>query len=135
MRHPCFEQQQAVEDPLLEEPGFICSSAALQERERGMRFRIAGEAGPMEAFVVRFRGALHGYINKCPHIPEDNVMLDEPTGVFFDRLGRNLVCRRHAAMFDAESGACVRGPCRGAALVKIDVEENEEGVYWRGTAA
>ena len=97
-----------------------------------MRFRIAGKEGPIEAFVVRFRGRVHGYVNRCPHVPADNITLDEPRGKFFDRLGRFLVCRRHSAWFDAESGECVRGPCKGAGLSRLNVVENDDGVFWLG---
>jgi nitrite reductase/ring-hydroxylating ferredoxin subunit len=135
MNSPCSEQIELTEDPVLKEPGFVCPSSAIRDREHGMRFRIVGENDVAEAFIVRFRGTLHGYINRCPHVPADAVTLDEPKGVFFDRLGRFLVCRRHSALFDAASGACVRGPCRGASLSRIDVVENEDGVFWLGAGA
>lgn len=128
----CSPQSESAEEQVLDAPGFVCPSSAIQERERGIRFKIAGKDDVVDAFIVRFRGTLHGYVNRCPHIPEDKITLDEPNGAFFDRLGRVLVCRRHAAQFDAESGTCVRGPCRGASLSKIDVVENADGVFWLG---
>jgi len=121
-----------MENRSVEVPGFVCSSSEVREREHGICFRISDKNGSMEAFVVRFRGTVHGYVNRCPHVPADNINLDAPKGKFFDRLGRFLVCRRHSAWFDAASGECVRGPCKGAALFRLDVVENDDGVFWLG---
>ncbi len=114
---------------------FVCPSEQIQSRGDGYTFDIAVDGVPVNAFIIRFRGELHGYVNRCPHIPEDSVNLDKPDGKFFDRMGKHLQCRRHSALFDPASGACVRGPCRGSSLTKIDVVERAGSVFFLGSPA
>ncbi|MDO8301000.1 Rieske 2Fe-2S domain-containing protein [Lacisediminimonas sp.] len=114
---------------------FVCPSEQIQSRGDGFTFDIELNGEPVNAFIIRFRGELHGYVNRCPHIPEDSVNLDRPDGKFFDRMGRLLQCRRHSALFDPASGDCVRGPCRGSSLTRIDVAERAGSVFYLGLSA
>lgn len=102
----------------------ICRSRELTERGRGIRFTVRrhGEAAP--AFVVRFGGAVHAYLNRCAH---RSLELDWNEGDFFDAFGEHLLCATHGARYAPTSGACVGGPCGGAGLVKLRIiEENGE---------
>jgi nitrite reductase/ring-hydroxylating ferredoxin subunit len=107
----------------------ICPSGALADSGRGVRFEVEyfGEAAP--AFVVRRDGAVHGYLNRCAHVAME---LDWQEGVFFDLHGRDLLCSTHGATYDAVSGRCVSGPCNGAPLVKLRIEERGGMVYFMG---
>lgn len=98
----------------------IRRSRELTERGRGVRFtvRLHGEAAP--AFVIRFDGAVHGYLNRCAH---RSLELDWNEGDFFDVFGEHLLCATHGARYAPASGACVGGPCGGAGLVKLVVSE------------
>lgn len=118
-----------------DERHFVCPSEQIQSRGDGYTFDIGRDGEPVNAFIIRFRGELHGYVNRCPHIPEDTVNLDKPDGKFFDRMGKLLQCRRHSALFDPASGVCVRGPCRGASLTKIDIIERAGSVFYLGQPA
>jgi phenylpropionate dioxygenase-like ring-hydroxylating dioxygenase large terminal subunit len=40
-----------------------------------------------------------------------------------------LVCRKHAATFDIDSGVCTHGPCEGAKLDPIEVEVRDGDVF------
>lgn len=113
---------------------FVCASHQLKERGQGVRFTIPSGDTELNAFVVRHRGQVHGYVNRCPHFPEDDVNLDKPDGKFFDRMGRFLECRRHSALFDPANGECVRGPCRGASLTPLQVAEEAGVVLYLGPA-
>lgn len=73
-----------------------------------------------EAFVVRHRGALFAYLNRCPHWGVD---LDLGMGDFVDRRVGRIFCRNHAAEFLPDTGECVRGPCVGERLTAITIEE------------
>jgi nitrite reductase/ring-hydroxylating ferredoxin subunit len=107
----------------------ICGSAALVDSGRGVRFEVEyfGERAP--AFAVRYRGAVHGYLNRCAHVAME---LDWQEGVFFDSDGRDLLCSTHGATYDAASGRCVGGPCNRSPLVKLRLQERNGQVYFIG---
>ena len=107
----------------------ICESAALVDSGRGVRFEVEyfGEAAP--AFVVRYAGRVHGYLNRCAHVAME---LDWQEGVFFDFEGRDLLCSTHGATYDAATGRCIGGPCNGSPLVKLRLEERDGLVYFIG---
>ena len=56
--------------------------------------------------------------------------LDWQEGRFFDASGLYLMCATHGAVYAPDSGECVGGPCRGASLAKLRVEERDGQVYW-----
>jgi nitrite reductase/ring-hydroxylating ferredoxin subunit len=101
----------------------ICPADQLQEGGVGVRFELRPG---VPAFAIRFDGTAHAYINSCPHAFTE---LDWQPGVFFDAAGLHLVCATHGAVFAPETGYCVGGPCRGAALVKLPVRE-QNGELW-----
>lgn len=107
----------------------ICAAAALVDGGRGVRFEVEyfGEAAP--AFAVRYRGEVHGYLNRCAHVAME---LDWQEGVFFDSEGRSLVCATHGAIYDPASGRCFGGPCYGRALVRLRLEERDGMVFFKG---
>ena len=92
-----------------------------------MRFEVEyfGETAP--AFVVRKRGRVHAYLNRCGHIP---VELDWRAGEFFDFEQLHLICSTHGALYDATSGRCLGGPCGGTPLVRLPVEERDGAIYY-----
>lgn len=109
----------------------ICTAADLAEGGDGVRFmvRVNDRAAAREigAFVVRFEGVAHGYLNQCAHVPME---LDWQEGKFFESSGLYLMCATHGAFYAPDSGYCVGGPCRGASLVKLRIEERDGEVYW-----
>jgi nitrite reductase/ring-hydroxylating ferredoxin subunit len=107
----------------------ICASSALADSGRGVRFDVEYFGEPAPAFVVRYRGKAHGYLNRCAHVAME---LDWQEGVFFDSDGRDLLCSTHGATYDARTGRCVGGPCVGSALVKLRLEERGGQVYFMG---
>jgi nitrite reductase/ring-hydroxylating ferredoxin subunit len=69
-----------------------------------------------EAVVVNLAGRIVAFENRCPHTgarlchaPRERMSLD----------GRHIRCPGHGALFDAE-GLCVKGPCRGERLKKME---------------
>ena len=104
----------------------ICASRDLPERGTGVRFSIDTAQGPIPAFVVRHRGKVQGYLNRCAHV---RVELDAQPGEFFDVAGLYLVCGTHGAAYVPETGYCVGGPCKGQRLTKLAVDEHDGNVY------
>lgn len=105
--------------------GVICSSAALSDREQGVRFRVAIGAQTFPAFAIRYRGRVYAYINRCAH---QGVELDWKEGYFFDSDREFLICATHGALYRPDSGACIAGPCRGGALVSLAIAEDSEAI-------
>lgn len=87
----------------------------------GLRFD-AGDAGA--AFLVRSPAGMRAYVNRCAHL---ELELDLAPGLFFCRDSRYLVCSTHGALFEPATGFCVAGPCAGASLECLAVEE---GARW-----
>lgn len=98
----------------------ICESGALVNGGPGVRFTVRRNNQPIPAFVVRYGGVAHAFLNRCAH---RGVELDWEHGHFFDAQNKFVVCATHGALYDPASGACVAGPCRGGALVKVPITE------------
>ncbi len=67
-------------------------------------------------FVVRHAGALHAYLNLCPHA---SLPLNCGENAFLAPDRQSLICRRHYAQFDISEGICVAGACVGSRLDRI----------------
>lgn len=82
------------------------------------------------AFAVRWGGKVYGYLNQCPHAggPLDF------EGQVLESSGRFLMCTRHGAIFEPDTGQCIGGPCRGARLTPLAVHEKADGSVWLGQA-
>jgi nitrite reductase/ring-hydroxylating ferredoxin subunit len=81
---------------------------------------------PVEGFAVLDRGgAVHAYLNVCPHRGQP---VDLGDGRLFLRSGE-IECPAHGARFDPSTGACTGGPCDGRPLTALSVEERG-GAIW-----
>jgi len=105
----------------------LCAADTLVEGGSGVRFLVELRGRQVGAFAVRFDGAVHGYLNQCAHVPME---LDWQEGQFFESSGLYLMCATHGALYAPDTGQCVGGPCRGATLAKLRIEERPDGVYW-----
>ncbi|MCR4300261.1 MAG: Rieske 2Fe-2S domain-containing protein [Sulfuricaulis sp.] len=76
------------------------------ERGRGLRFAVRRRGEVTPAFVIRFNGTAHAYLNRCAH---RSLELDWVGGEFFDAFGEHLLCATHGARYIPASGACVGG--------------------------
>ncbi|MDQ8021676.1 MAG: Rieske 2Fe-2S domain-containing protein [Moraxellaceae bacterium] len=104
----------------------ICASEALAEGGDGVRFALTTPDGEQSAFVVRFDGKPRAYLNRCAHVA---VELDWNPGKFFDDSGLYLICATHGALYEADTGHCAGGPCRGGALIPLKVLEQDGNIY------
>lgn len=104
----------------------ICPSDALAVGGLGIRFEVADESDTWPAFVVRHSQGLAAYINRCAHLALE---LDWNRGMFFDVDQRHLICATHGALYAADTGECVGGPCNGSGLEVLQVVEVEGAVY------
>jgi nitrite reductase/ring-hydroxylating ferredoxin subunit len=79
---------------------------------------LARDGGRFPVFVVRFAGRILGYVNSCPHA---RLPLNFKDDTFLDFSGSFLFCANHGAHFDALTGKCIRGPCKGQSLTPFPV--------------
>ena len=91
---------------------------------RGLLTVVGGEE--RQCFVVRYGGRPRAWLNRCAHVPME---LDWLPGKFFDAAGLYLICATHGATYEPDTGRCVAGPCRGAALEPVPVSEHD-GAVW-----
>ena len=111
---------------MAEDERVICARAELAETGKGVRFRVTHRQRESDAFVVRFRGRVFGYLNECGHVP---AQLDWLPGEFFDDSKLYLICATHGALYAPESGRCLGGRCNGKGLVPVSVTERDGSVY------
>lgn len=128
------------EDPLISPLEVICDSHDLEESGLAKRFQVrakdvsAWKGGqlnqleqPQPAFVVRYKGQVYGYLNRCAHV---HMEMDWKPGQLFSLDKQHIICATHDAHYLPDTGLCVSGPCpRGSSLVKVTVEEREGKVY------
>ena len=87
---------------------------------------IVPNAAKQDAFLVFFKQHCYAYENSCPHT---GVNLNWQQEQFFSYDGLYLQCSLHGALIEPDSGLCIRGPCVGAKLKKIDLELSHDTVY------
>lgn len=74
--------------------------------------------GKSRVVVVRTpQGAVHAYLNRCPHL---GVPLNWDDDQFMYSDGSLLRCATHGALFEPDSGLCILGPCRGEHLWQLE---------------
>ncbi|WP_425330971.1 Rieske (2Fe-2S) protein [Allopusillimonas ginsengisoli] len=109
----------------------VCAASALVDGGLAVKLPVLHAGVAATAFFVRFEGRAHGYLNRCPHMGAE---LDWE-GSVYTRAGDLLMCARHGATFQPDTGVCVGGPCRSSMLHKLDVFEevrsNVRMVVWR----
>jgi len=104
----------------------ICNSDEVVEKGMGVRFDMTHMGEREMGFVLRYRGAVHGYINQCAHVPAP---LDWKEGEFFDLTRTAIICATHGAQYHPETGYCELGPCKGKSLKKLNIAERDEKVF------
>jgi nitrite reductase/ring-hydroxylating ferredoxin subunit len=70
-------------------------------------------------------GGVTAFENYCQHWTD--VRLDKGSGA--TKRDGELVCGKHGALFEDDSGCCTYGPCEGAVLQGVDVTVEDGGVY------
>lgn len=71
----------------------------------------------VEAILLRTDGGVVAWLNYCQHWTD--VRLDRGSGATV-RNGE-ILCTKHGATFETESGYCDFGPCEGAYLTEVEV--------------
>jgi nitrite reductase/ring-hydroxylating ferredoxin subunit len=93
---------------------------------RTIKFHFRRDGIKREGFIGLHQGRIIAYENVCRHLP---VSLDYADNRFFTGDGQHLVCQTHGALYDPATGLCLRGPCAGASLFKIDIELRDQKIW------
>jgi len=104
----------------------ICLTRDVSEAGKGVRFTVTRYGREIPAFVIRFRGQVHAYVNECGHVPAE---LDWQPGEFFDDSKLYLICSIHGALYAPESGRCLGGRCQGKGLKPLRVQEIDGQIF------
>ena len=97
-----------------------------------LEFEVGTGEWPVPAFLVRRNGAVHAYLNRCPHAGH---LLNWKSDDFFDASRMLLLCNSHGALFEPDTGQCVVGPCVGQGLRPLRIEIMDGRVVLRDSAA
>ena len=98
-------------------PTPLCALADIED-PGAKSFTVARDGMPLRVFVVRRGDAVFGYVNSCPHVGAPLNLEDDK---FLDIFKTGILCANHFALFEIESGHCVRGPCNGRGLESFPV--------------
>ncbi|PYO28195.1 MAG: hypothetical protein DMD86_16745 [Candidatus Rokuibacteriota bacterium] len=101
-----------------------CPPGALRPGQTAT-FQLGRDGRAVAGFVVNHDGRHYAYVNRCPHA---GTPLDWWPNEFFTEDGRRLICATHGAVFEPDTGLCVEGPCPGARLERLRIEDNGESL-------
>lgn len=116
-------------------PFVICGKHDIPSR-RAVAFELEeigpdGGARPLSVVIARWGAHVFAYRNVCPH---HNSRLDWERGQFLDSSGARLMCGKHGALFDLQTGACIEGPCFGQGLQPIEAAILDDDICLLGVA-
>jgi nitrite reductase/ring-hydroxylating ferredoxin subunit len=78
-----------------------------------------------EAILLRLVDGVVAMKNYCPHWTD--VRFDSGSGA--EVRNGELVCTKHGATFERDTGYCTHGPCEGATVEQLDVTVDDGVVY------
>jgi nitrite reductase/ring-hydroxylating ferredoxin subunit len=105
----------------------VLKDARVLREMGGARFTVTLHGVSRDAFAVRWRGRVYAYVNSCRH---ESLPLDFGDAHFFDEEADALVCCHHGARYRPDTGECISGPCFGARLTTLSVEEKDGALWW-----
>lgn len=103
----------------------ICPVSAVAERGTHV-FAVDYRGVRASALLIRYEGIVHGYLNRCVHMPKP---LDVEHGRLFDDTGRYLQCSMHTIRYEPTTGECVSEICAGKRLTALKVREEAGLIY------
>ncbi len=129
-------------DLIVRKGGLICHSKSLGNHQ-AKRFQIlcsdihpfpgmnADPEDYLPAFILRKDQAVVAYLNRCAHLPME---MDWNPSEFFDEDFNHIICATHYAVYEIETGNCLRGPCpKGAKLIPLAIKVVEEEIIFLGS--
>jgi nitrite reductase/ring-hydroxylating ferredoxin subunit len=102
----------------------ICCSGDLAEGDR-LGFQVLYRGEPLGALLIRFGGAVHGWINRCVRMARP---LDSEDADMFDPDEGLMPCSNHGVTYDAATGACRAGLCADNFLTALKIAKRDRQV-------
>ena len=109
----------AAQDDTSHTPIWVCDSDELVDGGVGVKIPALHKGEQVTLFFVRYQGQVRGYVNRGAHV---GVELDWENS-FFTNAGDLIMCARHGATYEPDTGICVGGPCKGGRLIPVDTQE------------
>ena len=95
----------------------LCSLSELDDPgSRGFDIDLGTEP-KLRLFLVLKDGVLSAFRNSCPHT---GAPLEWQADQFLDLDNGFIQCALHGALFRTDDGYCLRGPCVGASLERLE---------------
>jgi nitrite reductase/ring-hydroxylating ferredoxin subunit len=117
----------AMPDRLTATPPGVCLGPLDQIADGAARnFVLEMKAGRFHGFAVRKGASVTGYVDRCPHMGPP---LAQQLDGYLTEDGALIQCSWHGALFRIADGACVGGPCVGAALIAWPLEVRDGAIY------
>ena len=112
-----------------QKPGnLICAMRDLSELEC-REFRLAEGNPETTGFVVKTPNRVVAYQNRCPHT---GTPLNWQENKFLDIFNTHIQCTLHGAIFQIGDGLCIRGPCIGRSLKRVNTVVENDQLYHYG---
>ncbi|NJD07769.1 MAG: Rieske 2Fe-2S domain-containing protein [Methylococcaceae bacterium] len=96
----------------------LCELNSLAEHGGCKEFRYRYGDDMADGFAVRLGDAVYGYRNSCPHL---SIPMNWLPDVLLDNRRRHIHCALHGALFEIDTGQCIKGPCFGRYLEPVAV--------------
>lgn len=97
-----------------------------------IRFSLELDGLPTPAFAILTSQGWRAYVDRCRHLP---LTLEPGLGGLSPDGGSTLTCARHFASYEATTGVCLVGPCKGRALTPLRLEQRDGGLWCLGLAS
>lgn len=106
--------------------GVRLGSLDLIADHRARNFVLQIGKSRFHGFVVRLGETARGYVDRCPHA---GLPLAQKLDEYMTADGDLIACSWHGALFDANDGLCVGGPCAGARLTPWPIEVRDGDLF------
>ncbi|MEC4590105.1 Rieske (2Fe-2S) protein [Nitrospirillum amazonense] len=103
----------------------LCALDALPPVGQARGFDPA-KSGRDTVFALRRSDGIRVYRNHCPH---QGVPLAYRKDRFLSGDGQRILCYAHGAHFEADTGLCTDGPCRGMSLASLPLVIEDGWLY------
>ena len=103
-------------------PRFPCCPSQALAEGRHRKLKMVFEGREEECLLLRFRGEVYAYINRCVHMPRT---LDCERDTVFDETGRFLRCSMHGIIYTPETGTSLSVMCEGQQLRAVVAYEQD----------
>jgi len=106
---------------------FLCKTSEM-ENLSCKSFQIKIGRKETDIFLVKKDEHVFAYQDICPHA---QAPLEWNPDEFLDEKKESIICAMHGAKFTIETGDCISGPCKGAALTTVKIELIDGDIFYK----